>query len=68
MKASMVICVETTVRSATMRDLEVTLLGDCCAARTPRLHEIGIEVMRDCGFAEVVAVADFARHQSGTRP
>ncbi|WP_216895280.1 cysteine hydrolase family protein [Nocardia alni] len=53
-------CVETTVRSAIMRDLPVTLLHDCCAAQTPRLHEIGIEVMRDCGFAEVIGVAEFA--------
>ncbi|HVW40479.1 MAG TPA: isochorismatase family cysteine hydrolase [Amycolatopsis sp.] len=54
-------CVETTVRSAIMRDFEVTLLEDCCAAQTPRLHEIGIEVMRDCGFATVMPVAAFAK-------
>ncbi|WP_067677744.1 cysteine hydrolase family protein [Nocardia miyunensis] len=54
-------CVESTVRSAAMRDFEVTLLHDCCAAQTPRLHEIGIEIMRDCRFAEVVSVADFAQ-------
>jgi nicotinamidase-related amidase len=53
-------CVETTVRSAVMRDFEVTLLEDACAAQTARLHEIGIEVMRDCGFATVVPVAEFA--------
>ncbi|KAA9149773.1 cysteine hydrolase [Amycolatopsis acidicola] len=53
-------CVETTVRSAVMRDFEVTLLEDACAAQTPRLHEIGIEVMRDCGFATVVRTAEFA--------
>ncbi|MTD58344.1 cysteine hydrolase family protein [Amycolatopsis pithecellobii] len=53
-------CVETTVRSAIMRDFEVTLLEDCCAAQTPRLHEIGVEVMRDCGFATVTRVAAFA--------
>lgn len=53
-------CVETTVRSAIMRDFPVTLLEDCCAAQTPRLHEIGIEVMRDCGFATVISVAEFA--------
>jgi nicotinamidase-related amidase len=53
-------CVETTVRSAIMRDFDVTLLEDCCAAQTPRLHEIGIEVMRDCGFATVTTVAEFA--------
>lgn len=53
-------CVETTVRSAVVRDFQVTLLEDCCAAQTPRLHEIGIEVMRDCGFATVIPVAEFA--------
>jgi nicotinamidase-related amidase len=53
-------CVESTVRSAVMRDFDVTLLADCCAAQTPRLHEIGVEVMRDCGFATVVDVAEFA--------
>ncbi|GAB2990274.1 cysteine hydrolase [Amycolatopsis acidiphila] len=53
-------CVETTVRSAIMRDFEVTLLEDCCAAQTPRLHEVGVEVMRDCGFATVTSVAEFA--------
>ncbi|WP_236794312.1 cysteine hydrolase family protein [Amycolatopsis sp. GM8] len=53
-------CVETTVRSAIMRDFEVTLLEDCCAAQTSRLHDIGIEVMRDCGFATVTTVAEFA--------
>jgi nicotinamidase-related amidase len=50
-------CVETTVRSAIMRDFPVTLLEDCCAAQTERLHEIGIEVMRDCGFATVESVS-----------
>lgn len=53
-------CVETTVRSAVMRDFGVTLLEDGCAAQTKRLHEIGIEVMRDCGFATVTTAAAFA--------
>jgi nicotinamidase-related amidase len=47
------ICVESTVRSAFMRDYPVTLLEDCCAAQTTRLHDIGVEVMRDIGFAAV---------------
>ncbi|WP_435158999.1 cysteine hydrolase family protein [Amycolatopsis sacchari] len=54
-------CVESTVRSAIMRDFSVTLLEDCCAAQTPRLHEIGVEVMRDCGFATVTTAAEFAK-------
>ncbi|TNC23402.1 cysteine hydrolase family protein [Amycolatopsis alkalitolerans] len=32
-------CVESTVRSAIMRDFAVTLLEDACASTTPRLHE-----------------------------
>lgn len=52
------ICVESTVRAAFMRDYKVTLLADCCAARTPRLHEMGVEVMGDCGFASVAAIGD----------
>lgn len=52
------ICVESTVRAAFMRDLEVTLLADCCAARTARLHALGVEVMAECGFASVASVAD----------
>ncbi|MFB4301939.1 cysteine hydrolase family protein [Actinomadura sp. NTSP31] len=52
------ICVESTVRAAYMRDYGVTVLGDACAALTPRLHDIGLEVMRDCGFATVTTVAE----------
>ncbi|MBD2895049.1 isochorismatase family cysteine hydrolase [Actinomadura nitritigenes] len=52
------ICVESTVRAAYMRDYRVTVLGDACAALTPRLHEIGLEVMRDCGFATVTTVTE----------
>ncbi|WP_020498692.1 cysteine hydrolase family protein [Sciscionella marina] len=59
-------CVETTVRSAIMRDFEVTLLEDCCAAQTPRLQRIGIEVMRDCGFATVIPIAEFAESVTKT--
>ncbi len=52
------ICVESTVRAAFMRDYRVTLLADGCAAQTPRLHDLGVEVMGSCGFASVVTVAD----------
>jgi ureidoacrylate peracid hydrolase len=52
------ICVESTVRAAFMRDYRVTLLADCCAARTPRLHDLGVEVMGSCGFASIAAVGD----------
>lgn len=52
------ICVESTVRAAFMRDYPVTLLADCCAAQTPRLHDLGVEVMGTCGFATVAAIGD----------
>jgi ureidoacrylate peracid hydrolase len=52
------ICVESTVRAAFMRDYSVTLLADCCAAQTPRLHDLGVEVMGSCGFASIAAVGD----------
>jgi ureidoacrylate peracid hydrolase len=52
------ICVESTVRAGFMRDYPITLLADCCAARTRRLHDIGVEVMSDCGFAEVARIGD----------
>jgi ureidoacrylate peracid hydrolase len=52
------ICVESTVRAAFMRDYRVTLLSDCCAARTPRLHDLGVEVMGSCGFASIAAIGD----------
>jgi ureidoacrylate peracid hydrolase len=52
------ICVESTVRSAFMRDYSVTLLADCCAAQTPRLHDLAIEVLGACGFASIAAIGD----------
>lgn len=51
------ICVESTVRAGFMRDYPITLLADCCAARTSRLHDIGVEVMSECGFATVATVS-----------
>jgi ureidoacrylate peracid hydrolase len=50
------ICVESTVRAAFMRDYGVALLADACAAATPRLHELAVEVMGACGFAAVARV------------
>jgi ureidoacrylate peracid hydrolase len=52
------ICVESTVRAAFMRDYRVTLLADACAAATPRLHDLGVEVMGSCGFAAIAKVGD----------
>lgn len=51
------ICVETTTRSAFMRDFPVTLLEDCCAAKTRRLHELAIEVLSSYELAEIVSVS-----------
>jgi nicotinamidase-related amidase len=52
------ICVETTVRSAFMRDYPVTLLADCCAAKTRRLHDISIEVLSAYQLAEIASITD----------
>jgi ureidoacrylate peracid hydrolase len=50
------ICVETTVRSAFMRDYPVTLLADCCAAKTRRLHDISIEVLSAYELAGIASI------------
>ena len=50
------ICVESTVRSAFMRDFPVTLLADCCAAKTRRLHELSVEVLSSYQLAEIAAI------------
>jgi ureidoacrylate peracid hydrolase len=52
------LCVETTVRSAFMRDYPVTLLTDCCAAKTRRLHELSIEVLTSYELAEMASVTE----------
>jgi nicotinamidase-related amidase len=50
------ICVETTARSAFMRDFPVTLLADCCAAKTRRLHELSIEVLSSYQLAAIASI------------
>src|SRR5580693_2269012 len=50
------ICVETTARSAFMRDFPVTLLADCCAAKTRCLHDLSIEVLSSYELAEIATV------------
>ena len=52
------LCVETTVRSAFMRDFPVTLLADCCAAKTRRLHELSLEVLTSYELAELARISD----------
>ena len=52
------LCVETTIRSAFMRDFPVTLLADCCAARTRRLHELSLEVLTSYELAEIARIGE----------
>jgi ureidoacrylate peracid hydrolase len=50
------VCVESTARAAHMRDFNLVLVGDCCAAFDPVLHEGTLEnIRRHFG---VVATAD----------
>lgn len=52
------LCVESTVRSAFMRDIPVTLIEDACAAKTRRLHELSIEVLTSYEIADIVRIGD----------
>jgi ureidoacrylate peracid hydrolase len=52
------ICVETTIRSAFMRDFGVIMLADCCAAQTRRLHELSVEVLASYRLAEIASITD----------
>ena len=52
------ICVETTIRSAFMRDFPVIMLADCCAAKTRRLHELSVEVLSSYQLAEIESIAN----------
>jgi len=50
------LCVDTTIRSAFMRDFPVTLLADCCAAQTRRLHELSLEVLASYRLAQIESI------------
>jgi ureidoacrylate peracid hydrolase len=50
------LCVETTIRSAFMRDFPVILLADCCAAQTRRLHELSLEVLSAYRLAQMESI------------
>ena len=50
------ICVETTIRSAFMRDFPVIMLADCCAAQTRRLHDLSVEVLSAYHLAQIESV------------
>jgi hypothetical protein len=41
-----------------MRDFPVTLLADCCAAKTRRLHDLSVEVLSSYELAEIASVTD----------
>ena len=50
------ICVETTIRSAFMRDFPVIMLADCCAAQSRRLHDLSVEVLSAYHLAQIESV------------
>jgi ureidoacrylate peracid hydrolase len=50
------ICVETTIRSAFMRDFSVIMLADGCAAQTRRLHDLSVEVLSAYRLAQIESV------------
>lgn len=50
-------CVLCTAHDAKMRDLKITVAGDCCAASSPRLHEQALEHMKATAGARVVREA-----------
>jgi ureidoacrylate peracid hydrolase len=50
------LCVETTIRSAFMRDFPVRMLADCCAAQTRRLHELSLEVLSSYRLARIESI------------
>jgi ureidoacrylate peracid hydrolase len=41
-----------------MRDFPVTLLADCCAAKTRRLHELSLEVLSSYQLADLASIAE----------
>lgn len=55
------VCVETTARSAAVRDLDVTVVSDCCTTYTPGHQAGALEALEFYGFARVAA-------WSGERP
>jgi ureidoacrylate peracid hydrolase len=54
------VCVESTLRSAYMRDFASVLVADCCAGRTPQMHEATLENVR-MHFGVVANADDVAR-------
>lgn len=60
-------CVESTVRDAFFRDLEVVIVRDAVAGFFPDLHEASLRVM-DTVFASVQDVATIISSTNGDRP
>ena len=59
------VCVESTLRSAYMRDFMATLVSDCCAARNARVHDATLENVRT-SFGLVATAADIERVWAAT--
>ncbi len=50
-------CILCTAHEANMRDFNVTVVSDCCAARTTREHKEAIENIREMAGARIVTLA-----------
>ncbi len=50
-------CILCTAHEANMRDFEVAVVSDCCAARTVREHQQALENIREMASARVVTSA-----------
>lgn len=51
-------CVETTARSAAMRDFDVTVFADCCTTHTDEDQAAAMNSLQRFGFAEVATFVD----------
>ncbi len=54
-------CVETTTRAAAMRDLDVTILADCCSTYSAEHQASALEALEFYMFARVDSLSDAAR-------
>lgn len=52
------LCVESTIRSAYMRDFRISVIADACAATSARLHEMSIAVLRECDLATIATAVE----------
>jgi nicotinamidase-related amidase len=56
-------CILCTAHDANMRDFKVTVVSDCCAARTTREHKEAIDNIREMANARVVTVESLRVNQ-----